>query len=375
LSVAVPYALAAVVLFATAVAMHGRQVAPSGFVPVEPLPVPEVATRMSYIQQPAEGVAHASTAVVLPGGRIAAYWFAGSREGGTDVAIRMALFDGDRWGAARDITDGARTGRDQGRHVKTVGNPVVFRHPGGEYWLVYVSVSVGGWSGSTLNLMRSGDGIAWSPSTRLVSGPFLNLSTLVKGPALLRADGLVALPAYHEFLAAYPEMLLIDAAGQVVDKVRMAGRCLIQPWVVALGSRQAVALMRPFGCGERRLWMTTTDDAGMTWSAAQPTALANPDSPAAALGLPDGRIVATLNDNPASASVLDLVVSGDGGQSWGRRVAVFDGSADGRTYRYPWLLRDHQGRLHVFATETGASGRAIRHAILGADALAGGAPE
>lgn len=350
--------------------MNGRNIGPSDFILPEMRAVPRVASSISYARPPAEGFAHASTAIVLPGGRIALYWFAGSREGAKDAGIRMSVLEGGSWGAPRDITDGARTGRDQRRYVKTVGNPVVFRHPGGAYCLVYVSVSVGGWSGSALNLTRSADGIEWGPSTRLVSGPFLNLSTLVKGPALLRADGLVALPVYHEFAAAYPELLFIDATGHVVYKTRMAGRCLIQPWVVPLSSRKAVALMRPFGCSDRRLWMTATDDGGMTWRAARPAALANPDSPAAALVLPGGRIVAVLNDDAASASVLHLVVSGDGGDSWEHRAPVLDGSAEGTTYRYPSLLQDDAGRLHVFATETGRSGRAIRHAILGADALA-----
>lgn len=360
------YALAAAILFAVAMVMSARRVAPSGFVPAEALAVPVTVATSSTILAEAEGVAHAATAIVLPDGRIAAYWFAGSREGAGDVTIRMAILDDSEWSTPRTVTGARQTGDEQRRYVKTVGNPVVFRHPGGEYWLVYVSVSVGGWSGSALNLMRSADGIVWGPSQRLFAGPFANVSTLVKGPALVRADGLVVLPAYHEFIAAYPELLVIDGAGRIVDKIRIDGGCRIQPWVVPLDADEAFALMRPFGCPERVMWVSRTGDAGATWSPPAPTGLANPGSPAAALALPDGRIVAVLNDDSERPDVLDLVVSLDRGRTWERRAPVFDGSTAGNSYRYPWLLQDGEGRLHVFATE---AGKAIRHAILGADAL------
>lgn len=362
------YSLAAIVVVALFVQMSGRTIAPSEFVVTPPRAVPAVpgAVRATYLQPPSDGVAHAVTAIELADGRIVAYWFAGSREGAGDVVLRSSILADDAWSAPRTVVDRQSMGAEQRRFIKTIGNPVILRHPGGEYWLITVSVTLGGWSGSALNLMRSADGITWGPPVRLVTGPFLNLSTLVKGPALVRADGLVALPAYHEFASAYPELLLIDGDGRVVDKIRMGGRCQIQPWAVALDPRRAVALMRAYGCTERRLWVTATEDAGATWDLPRAT-LANPDSPAAAVALPGGRIAAVLNDDPASAKTLDLVISDDGGETWRHGAPVFGGAEQDETYRYPWLLQDSDGRLHVFATE---SQRGIRHAVLGAEALA-----
>jgi predicted neuraminidase len=122
--------------------------------------------------------------------------------------------------------------------------------------------------------------------------------------------------------------------------------------------------MRQHGCDERRLWTATTADGGMSWTAARPLALANPDSPAAAFRLADGRILAVLNDDPAVASRLDLFISGDEGATWRPGPPLFAAAAGGDDYRYPWLLQDAAGRLHVFVSETK---RAIRHVVFGTD--------
>lgn len=363
---AVVFLAATAILIATAVKMSAGPPGPASFVVPTALTLPASPRADFAPQPPAAGVAHAPTATLLDDGRIALYWFAGSREGAGDVVLRMSVFDGQVWSSPRDVTDAVRTGRDQRRLIRTVGNPVVFSHPGGEYWLVYVSVSVGGWSGSALNLMRSADGVTWGPSRRLVTSPFLNLSTLARSPPLMRSDGLVALPVYHEMIAAFPEMIFLDPAGNVVDKARIGDDCPIQPWAVALGEGRAVALMRQHGCAERRLWTASTADGGATWTAPEPTRLADPDSPAAALRLADGRIVAVLNDDPRSAFRLDLVVSADDGKTWTRGAPVFDGTAERKDYRYPWLIQDKAGRLHVFASE---SKQAIRHVVLGSDAV------
>jgi predicted neuraminidase len=278
----------------------------------------------------------------------------------------MSIFNGEKWGTPHEVTNRLRTGADQHRYIKKLGNLVVFRHPSGEYWLVYVSASLGGWSTSALNLVRSADGVSWGPAMRLVSGPFLNLSTLVKGAALFRNDGLVALPAYHELFTSYAKLLFLDSAGNVVHRARIGDACQIQPWLVTLGGSRALALMRQKRCLLKRLWSSSTEDGGVAWSEPEATELDNPDSPAAALVLPDGRIVAVLNDHTKDANVLSLVVSNDEGATWRDLGPVFDGTADKLEYRYPWLLQDKEGRIHVFASE---AKRGIRHAILGADVL------
>ncbi len=358
---------AAIVLAVTAHAMSGARPGAATFVAATP-PAPASGERRDlFPQPPSRGVAHAPAATLLDDGRIALYWFAGSREGARDVALMNAIFDGSAWSKPRIVTDAVRTGADQRRHVKTVGNPVVFRHPNGEFWLIYVSVSYGGWSGSALNLVRSADGMTWGPARRLVTSPFFNLSTLARAPPLMRSDGLVALPAYHEMISFFPEMIFIDAQGYVVDRVRSGGACLIQPWAVPTGGGGAVALMRQHRCAKRALYTTATEDGGASWTRPRPTSLANPDAPAAAVRLADGRIVAAVNDDAVNTLRLDLAVSSDNGATWRRGATVFDGTATQKTYRYPWLLLDKAGRLHLFVSE---SKNAIRHVILDGAAVA-----
>ena len=83
-----------------------------------------------YVREPFAGVAHAATAMELGDGRIVAFWFEGSEEAGSDVSLQSSEFrEGQGWSAPREITNGEKTGSDQGRYVRTIGNPVAFRHP------------------------------------------------------------------------------------------------------------------------------------------------------------------------------------------------------------------------------------------------------
>src|SRR4030095_15839714 len=90
----------------------------------------------------------------LPDGSLAATWYAGSREGASDVAIYLSTKPAadPRWSAPRAIVTRASATRDLNRYIKKVGNPLIFADSGGRLWLIYVTVSVGGWSGSSLNL-------------------------------------------------------------------------------------------------------------------------------------------------------------------------------------------------------------------------------
>ena len=201
---------------------------------------------------------HAASLIELKDGKLRAFWFAGSREGAEDVEIRSAVFDGKDWSTEQRVTDRQQTQQGLWRYVKKLGNPVAVRAPDGDLWLSYVTVSLGGWAGSSLTLLRSQDeGQTWSAPQRLITSPFLNISTLIKGTPYRYSDGTVGLPVYHEFLGKFGELLHLSADGKVLDKQRLSGgKTSIQPVMLVEDERKALVLMRYTGAPPMRLIST-----------------------------------------------------------------------------------------------------------------------
>ena len=263
---------------------------------------------------------HAASLVELSDGRIRAFWFAGSREGAPDVEIRSAVFDpaSGRWGTEQRITNRADTQRSLLRYVKKLGNPVAHRATDGTLWLFYVTVSLGGWAGSSITAITSADdGASWSSARRLITSPFLNISTLVKGAPFNYSDGSFGLPVYHEFIGKFGELLRISKEGTIIDKTRLSsGNTSLQPVVLVNSPKQALVLMRDAGASPKRVIETMTDDAGRHWSAPTRTALRNPDAAISGVVLPDGHILLALNDTEQGRDALSLVISSDNGTTW-----------------------------------------------------------
>lgn len=263
---------------------------------------------------------HAASLVELSDGRIRAFWFAGSREGAEDVEIRSAVFEPAKhlWGPEQSIADREDTQRPLLRYVKKLGNPVAQRAPDGTLWLFYVTVSLGGWAGSSITAITSNDdGATWGPPRRLITSPFINISTLVKGTPFLYSDGTMGLPVYHEFIGKFGELLRISSGGKIIDKQRLSsGKTTLQPVMLIKNPQQALVLMRRSGTSPKRVIATTTDDAGQHWSPSEKTALANPDAAISGVVLPDGRILVVLNNIEDARDALSLVISADGGATW-----------------------------------------------------------
>ena len=255
-------------------------------------------------------------------GRVRAFWFSGSREGAADVTINSAVFDpaGDSWSEEQVVTGRADTQRGLNRYIAKVGNPVVARAANGELWLFYVTVSLGGWAGSSITLITSADdGEHWSAPRRLITSPFLNISTLVKGAPFFYADGTMGLPVYHEFVTKFAEILRLDQTGKVIDKQRLAAgsQGTLQPVVLVQSAQQALVLNRYAGKdAEKRVISIATSDGGWHWQTPQKSALRNPDAALTALVLDDGKLLAVLNDQEHGRESLSLQLSTDGGASW-----------------------------------------------------------
>ncbi len=265
---------------------------------------------------------HASSTIELKDGRIRAFWFSGSREGAKDVAIHSAVFDSSnaQWGTEEILMTRERTQSALHRYVAKLGNPVVGRAADGTLQMYYVTVSLGGWAGSSITSMTSSDeGATWSEPRRLVTSPFINISTLVKGTPFLYSDGTMGLPVYHEFLSKFGEILRIDKNGAVLDQQRLAAGAMgtLQPVVLIQNAQTAKVLMRYSGSTEpRRVVTVITQDAGLHWSAPEKSTLRNPDSALTGVTLPDGRMLVVLNDLEQGRAALSLMISSDGGNTW-----------------------------------------------------------
>ena len=295
--------------------------------------------------------AHAVTLAELADGRIAAAWFAGTREGAADVAVWFATLDNNGWSTPRAIATREGTAEATLAYVKKVGNPVLYAE-GSRLHLWFVSVALGGWAGSSLNhSISSDDGTTWSPPTKLQTSPFLNISTLGRAPPVPLADGGLGLPVYHEFIAKHGEWLRLTENGQIIDKVRMVQeRRTLQPAVAVLDEQHALAILRDGGSGSAtRIRAATSTDGGEHWPASAALPLPNPNSSVALLRLHSGRLLIAGNGSYNRYELL-LWVSDDSGKTWRlARTAVTDTDFLVE-YSYPALLQGRDGRIHLAYT-------------------------
>jgi len=290
---------------------------------------------------------------------VVAVWFGGTKEGAPDVnlyADRLTL-GGQHWGEDWVAMTPQRTAITQKRFIKKLGNAVLAPNADGTLSMFYVSVSLGGWATSALNYAVSRDGgLNFEPPRRLVTSPFFNLSTLVKGTPLHFDDGSIALPAYHEMAGKFGELLQLTTSGELLDKSRITSRRYsLQPVVfVDPGSadknnpdnnhdnnldnnldnnhdnnldnnrNSATALLRY--CGKNppnRVIAATSNDAGHTWKTSGKTALPNPNSALTGIMLDSGEYLLVLNDTEKQRNRLGLFATADKGKSF-RVLHYFD---------------------------------------------------
>jgi predicted neuraminidase len=313
---------------------------------------------------------HCPSIVPRADGGLVCAWYAGTHEMARDVAVWMAdapalAADATRalaWGPPRVVVDRGLATRQLARFIDKVGNAVVFGDDTGRLWMVYVTIAIGGWSGSTLNACSSIDGGAtWTAGRRLPVSPFFNVSELVRAAPVRLETGEIGLPIYHECLGKFPELLWLVPAGDRlrVRKTRLAGgRALLQPALVPLDGRRCIAFLRDHSPA-RVLAMQRSDDAGRTWSAPAATPLPNPDASVAAVRLSDGLLLLACNLSRENRATLDLVRVDISTGSW-QRIATLDAEPGGR-FAYPYMAQDGRGTVHlVYAWNM----RRIRHVVI-----------
>ena len=315
--------------------------------------------RMDWLPDTSAPSVHAASLIPLKNGAVRAFWFAGSREGAPDVVINTAVFDSQtsRWSSPTVVMDRVRAEKGLSRYIAKLGNPVPARMADGRLQLFFVTVSIGGWAGSSISSVISDDeGLTWGQPQRLISSPLTNMSTLVKSPAISFADGRLGLPAYHEWIGRFGELLRIEES-QVIDKRRMsAGRGAIQPVVFVDSTQNAGAFFRQTRSSSqvKQIPVSETKDAGQSWVTAKDLEIPNPNAALAALTLANGMKLMVLNNIEAGRYRLVMVMQEPHSQQW-QVIQVLEDDASlvnglHREFSYPFLISSNGEDAHLTYT-------------------------
>ena len=295
-----------------------------------------------------------SASIAVVQGTAVTVWYGGTREGHKDVALYLATYDGGGWLAPKRIMTRSRAESGLGRYIRKLGNPALHAWPDGSLGVFFVTVSIGGWAGSSINYMETPDlGNIWSRPERLVTSPFLNISTLVRTQALDLQNGGISLPVYHEFIGKFAESLHLSRGRTVLDKVRISrGRHSLQPAIANFNESQAVAMLRYAGGEPHRLLTGKTTNAGRHWEKPEFTNLPNPDAAVALVNLGGDVLLMALNDLEEGRHRLSLAVHEKG--QW-RIVRVLEEATEnqpeqGVEFSYPSFALDEKGFVHLVYT-------------------------
>ncbi len=317
------------------------------------------APRADWLPDTGAASVHAASLITLKDGSVRAFWFAGSREGASDVAIYTAVLDlrSNTWSAPTVAMDRVTAEKSLSRYIAKLGNPVPARLADGRMQLFFVTVSIGGWAGSSISSVVSDDeGLTWSQPQRLITSPLINLSTLVKSPTVTFTDGLLGLPAYHEWIGRFGEFLRVDA-GQVIDKRRMSsGRSAIQPIMFVTSPQEAIAYFRQTrGAGQaKQIPVSHTQTAGQSWQALSDLEIANPNSAVAGLALKNGARLLALNNTEDGRHRLVLLMSDPKSGLWHTIETLENDEAlpneQRKEFSYPYLMSVDGNDAHVVYT-------------------------
>ena len=313
----------------------------------------------TWLPETAAPSVHAASLITLKDGTIRAFWFAGSREGAADVVINSAVFDSksSSWSAPTIVMDRVSAEKGLSRYIAKLGNPVPARMADGRLQLFFVTVSIGGWAGSSISSVISEDeGLTWGNPQRLISSPLINISTLVKSPAIAFADGRLGLPAYHEWIGRFGEFLKVDA-GQVIDKRRMSsGRSAIQPLVFVNDAQDATAYFRQTRRAglAKQVPVSQTLNAGQSWQSDADLPIANPNSAVAGLLLNSGARILVLNNIEAGRYRLALMMTDAKSSKWQVIEVIEDDEAlpedQRKEFSYPYLISADGNDMHLVYT-------------------------
>ncbi|MGB6689296.1 MAG: sialidase family protein [Terracidiphilus sp.] len=290
---------------------------------------------------------HASTIVQLKNGDLLAAWFGGTDEGYPDVAIWAARRSTSGWSAPIELA--------REPHI-ACWNPVLFHSANGLLWLYY-KYGPAPFNWVAARRFSLDEGRTWSPVQHLPAG----LLGPIRAKPLLLDNGVIvsgtSIEAYHAWSIWIERSTDNGAIWSTIGPIPLAAgdaanppaldrtHGLIQPSIVRL-EKHHLRLFARSTEDIARICVSDSFNDGLTWSAARPLDLPNPNSGIDAVSLRDGRVVLVYNDSTIARSPLNIAVSHDGEHFQNFRTLE---SQPGE-FSYPAIIQETGGDLDITYT-------------------------
>jgi predicted neuraminidase len=312
---------------------------------------------------------HAANLVKLDNGDLLCFWFSGTWEGESNVAIVMSRLpkSSKQWSKTVEIDH---------QEGKSFQNPVAFQVADGRLWLLHTSQPArqGQANAEVLYLTSDDAGQTWTNPRPL----FIQPGSFIRHPPILISPNNWLLPMYYT-----PSRSIVGGAESHYSAVKITGdtgkswrECivpqsngLVQPSVVRLANGRLVAFFRSRYADF--IYKDISED-GCDWSVPAPTHLPNNNSSVQLAMLKDGSLIIAFNNSSAGITrdktgvsvrrPLSIALSQDGGETWpwirdletGTLARDGDGAhgdiVTDDEYSYPSVLQDANRKVVVAYT-------------------------
>ena len=177
-------------------------------------------------------------------------------------------------------------------------------------------------------------------------------------PTVLRS-GRILLPLYSDTYSAGLMAISDDEGKTWTASKPLAGFGSIQPAVVERKDGTVVAFLRENGVF-KKIRVSESTDAGVTWSSVGSTKLPNPGSGLDALRLASGHWLLIYNDTVKGRHSLAVSLSADEGKTW-PWTRHLEQHATG-SYHYPAVTQGRDGSIHAVYSYFVKEGKSMKHA-------------
>jgi predicted neuraminidase len=311
---------------------------------------------------------HAANLLKLQSGDLLCFWFSGTQEGESNVAIVMSrLVKGsEQW---------AKTVEIDHQSGKSFQNPVAFQTADGRIWLLHTSQppKQGQAKAEVLYLMSDDGGQTWASPRPLFKQP----GSFIRQPPVLISNKAWLLPMYytpgHSITngaeSDYSAVKITSDGGKRWRECKVPGsNGLVQQSIIKLGTGRFLGFFRSRYADF--IYKSTSED-GCNWTVPTPSHMPNNNSSIQSTILRDGSLIIAFNNssagttrNKTGASVrspLSIALSQNGGDTWPWIRDIETGSSERRSesqgdggmeeeYSYPSLLQDSDGKIDVAYT-------------------------